>query len=420
VNKLRARRIATFSSSAAFSALAMLAACGEESRSTFETPAPDAAALDGSGAGDGAGFADTGGGDPFEGCATAQAEAERRPVYMLFVLDGSGSMATKPDGSPSNKWAAAHDALGAIFDDLGAKKDSAVGVGLTIFCDTADTTCKDVVGTPNASTAGPYDQMNVPVGFVDATQLGYLHARLDPATPNLGTPTYEVLSGQLPVLSAFTPTGQLRPGGKKVLVFISDGVPDEEMPEGRRDPNDTDGEAKASRDTVLGEASKPDGVTTFSVGVGELVPINAGYYDPKFMASLAVAGKTANSGCDPNEVIDEKKMCHFQITPGAKTVQQLRQDFIDAINAIRTKSLSCEFPLVKPDGGASVDPSKVNVVFDGTGGKSVLSQDGQDGWTYDDPANPTKVVLHGPTCDRVKADPAGKVSIVLGCKTILK
>jgi hypothetical protein len=334
-----------------------LGACGDDTASTFENPAPDAGGLDGSGPGDGAGFADTGPEDPFAGCATAQAEAERRPVYMLFVLDGSGSMATKPDGSPSNKWAAARDALGAIFDDLGAKKDSAFGVGLTIFCDTADTTCKDVVGTPNASTAGPYDTMNVPVGFVDATQLGNLHARLDPATPNHGTPTYEVLSGQLPVLSAFTPTGSLRPGGKKVLVFISDGVPDEEMPEGRR---------------------------------------------------------------DPNEVIDEKKMCHFQITPGAKTVQQLRQDFIDAINVIRTKSLSCEFPLVKPDGGASVDPSKVNVVFDGTGGKSVLSQDGQDGWTYDDPANPTKVVLHGPTCDRVKADPAGKVSIVLGCKTILK
>jgi hypothetical protein len=383
---------------------------------------PDAgAAADATEFPDAAGFTDASvASDALEGCATSQAEAAREPVYLLFVLDGSGSMATKPNGSPSNKWAAAQGALGAIFDDLATKKDPTVGAGLTIFCDVADTTCHDL-STPNASTAGPYDTMNVPVAFVDATQLGALHARLDPATPNQGTPTYEVLSGQLPVLATFTPTGQLRPNGKKVLVLISDGVPDEEMPEGRKDPSDTDGEAKASRAVVASAALQANGVTTFSVGVGELVPIDPTYYDPRFMASLAVAGKSAKAGCDPNETFDETKMCHFQITPGAKTVQQLRQDFVDAINAIRQKVLSCEFPLAVADAGAGVDPAKLNVVYEPAGGgEAVLPQDGQDGWTYDDPANPTKIVLHGASCDRVTADPQGKLSIVLGCKTVLK
>ena len=35
-----------------------------------------------------------------------------------------------------------------------------------------------------------------------------------------------------------------------------------------------------------------------------------------------------------------------------------------------------------------------------------------------DPNNPTKVFLRGKACDTLKADPAAKIKIVIGCKTV--
>ncbi len=90
---------------------------------------------------------------------------------------------------------------------------------------------------------------------------------------------------------------------------------------------------------------------------------------------------------------------------------------MDAINTIRGQVASCTFTLERPDGGA-IDPSKVNVVYtNGAGMDAVVGQDMNNGWTYDNPANPTSVTLHGTSCDTVKADPKGKVSINIGCPT---
>src|SRR5262249_51969050 len=142
----------------------------------------------------------------------------------------------------------------------------------------------------------------------------------------------------------------------------------------------------------------------------------------KFMGALAVAGGTAKPGCDPNETSNASKMCHFQITPGGKTAQQLEQDFINAIDAIRGAVASCEFTLDKTgSNGQDVDPSKVNVVYDdGAGGAGIVPEDGGNGWTYDDPTNPSKVILHGAACDTLKSNPKGGIKIVLGCRSITK
>ena len=333
-------------------------------------------------------------------CATAKASATKIPVYMLMILDGSGSM------DNDNKWAAIVPALDAIFDDLKSKADPAFGVGFLIFADKNDATITD-------RTAGPYNTTDVPIAFVDAVQHNKLRARLDLTSPNLGTPTYEVLSGQYPVLERFTPAPPLLPDGKKVLVFMTDGVPDPDMPAGQN-------EGPLSLKLASDEFAKvaPAGpITTFAVGIGALT--GQADYNPQFMGALAFAGGSPNQPCDPNEATDPAKMCHFQITPGGKPVAQLKQEFIDTVNKIRTKVLSCEFKLDKS--GGTIDPNKVNVVYtSGQGQSSVVPENGNDGWTYDDNGNPTKVILHGASCDIVKSDPGGKIDIVLGCKTIIR
>ena len=48
-----------------------------------------------------------------------------------------------------------------------------------------------------------------------------------------------------------------------------------------------------------------------------------------------------------------------------------------------------------------------------------IPQNPQNGWSYDDPQNPTKVILNGQACADMKADPDSKIRVVIGCKTIV-
>lgn len=74
-----------------------------------------------------------------------------------------------------------------------------------------------------------------------------------------------------------------------------------------------------------------------------------------------------------------------------------------------------------------IDPNKTNVTFDpmdGTGevtipmDDSTPCDDGADGWQWND--DYTIITLCGGACDRVKATAQGRVSIVVGCDTVVK
>lgn len=91
--------------------------------------------------------------------------------------------------------------------------------------------------------------------------------------------------------------------------------------------------------------------------------------------------------------------------------------------------LPCQFVVPKPTDGKEVDPGKVNVDWTkGSGGvvNLVFVPGGKDacpptgGWYYDDPKNPTRILLCPTTCDAVSKDTTGKVDIALGCATRIK
>jgi hypothetical protein len=342
-------------------------------------------------------------------CATATAEAKRLPVYMLIVLDGSGSMDFAPrsrdamnnNRNTGNKWLAARGALRAFFDRLATKGDPALGVGLYLFS-------SSVVKSPT--------QVDVPVRFVDAAHAAALKARISPPViPSGGTPLLESLEGQLPILADFAPAPPLVPNGKRVLVMMTDGVPN-------------GGGAAQDRSLVVAEdalagrnafAGKPS-ITTFAVGVGEPTadPSN---YDEVFMGELAVAGGAAEPGClvGWNESSPATaKPCHFQITPGEKSADTLQAEFLAAINAIQDRVSSCEFELATPADAGAIDPQKVNVIYtSGSGEQRGIPKSDTNGWSYDDPNAPKRVRLNGDACTLVKGDPNGSVRIVLGCRT---
>ncbi len=341
-------------------------------------------------------------------CATASAEAKRLPVYMQFIIDGSGSMdgfdgstfiageretdPAMPARQTGKKWIAVRDALAAFSDDLAAKNDPSFAVGLYLF---SSTSLKSATG------------VDVPIGFVDAAQSAAMKARLAPPIfASGGTPLCASIDGQLAVLKAYSPAAPVQTGGKYVLVAMTDGIP-------------SDSKMACLASVTAAKTGAPP-VATFAVGVGNEDASPTTVYDEAFMKDLAQAGGTAVAGCNASWGNADKSgtPCHFQITPGTKTAAQIKADFLTAINAIRDAVASCEFPLTKPAGSGDIDPANVNVVMT-TGGKdTTVPQNASDGWTYDDPTNPTKVFLKGKACDTLKGDPAAKIKIVVGCKTL--
>jgi hypothetical protein len=345
-------------------------------------------------------------------CATGTAPTERVPVYMLFILDGSGSMRQQ------GKWEAATASLTGIFDDFAAQASPSFGAGLTIFADRNDKTISDF-------WAGPYDKMDVPVGFVSTEQADRMKARIRGTAPYLGTPTYEVLSGQLPALGSFPPALPLLPGGRRVAVFITDGVPDPDMPAGRNEvPWSLDIVGKYARG--MGGAGQPP-INTFVIGVGPFPGAAEVEYSPSFLGDLAVAGGTRQTAtCDPHEQKDEGALCYLQVTPpktgtpSKEEIQRLTARFVAAIDKVRGDAALCEYTLKRRDTDLLLDPANINVFYtDDKGQRSLIPKGDSSGWSYDDPKDPKRVLLHGEACDRVKADKSGVVTIIIGCASIV-
>ncbi len=331
------------------------------------------------------------------GCATAKAPIQRDPIYMLFVLDGSGSM------QEDKKWKAVGPALSAFIDGLASKADRSFGLGLTVFSDTLDPT----------GGAGPYDKIDVPIAYVDDAQATALKLRVGLALPRGQTPTYAVMSGQYALLEKYVPAAPLlTERGHKVLVLMTDGIPTPDA--AIQQPKCI----QAAKD-AFALAAPAGPITTMAVGIGHTFPLNQQVYDPLFMAQLALAGGAPNQPCQPYEIRYASNMCHFQITPLASSdATQLELEMMVAFDKIRATVTSCELLL---DKSGLVDPSLVNVVFtDAHGTEHVVPEDETNGWTYDVPSAPTRVVLHGKSCDDLKENPSGDVEVVLGCKTIVK
>lgn len=335
------------------------------------------------------------------GCATATATTERSPVYLLFVLDGSGSM------SSDSKWESARSAFDQFFDDAVSKADTSVGLGMIVYEDANDLTSDGSDFTP-----GPYPGSNdVAIRMVDGAQHTRLKARIN-TSPSGGTPTLTAMQGGYGALLAFNPDdpifAPLQPKGKKVLIIASDG-----------EPNGGDGE-KLQIEQLAANQLSSNKILTFSIGIGPFPSSSFSGYDAAFMSRIAVAGGTkATPTCNPNST-NLADVCHFQVTPGAGATI-VAQQLLDAMNKIRAVAAGCEYTLSPSAGGGAVDPDRVNVIFtNGGGAETLVPRDEVNGWTYDDPTNPSKVILHGDMCKTVTNDTAGAVRVILGCKTVVQ
>jgi len=157
-----------------------------------------------------------------------------------------------------------------------------------------------------------------------------------------------------------------------------------------------------------------DPIRTFSVGIGPFENDELSY-EPPFMGRLAIAGGTrASETCDPNST-DVAKACHFQITPNGRPLDEITQDFIDAMIAIRGRlRSSCDMDIV--GNVSAVDFSKTTARWvDRLGASHPIPKSATNGWSYDSATAPRKVLIHGPTCTTILADPLSEIDVSLVC-----
>jgi hypothetical protein len=412
---------------AGLSALALnQAACGSsDPLSVFDGGAPDGQASSSSGFGSFGDSSVTEDGGPLAdaACATGAVAATRSAVYLQVVVDGSGSMdgydgnaylAGEREADPEvaaprtdlvgaqtmetgRKWIALRGALKAFYDELAARPDPFFAVGMYLF---------------SSNTLKPANAVDVPISFVNPAHASSLKARLSPPVfPQGGTPLLASIQGQVPVLVAYAPTAPVKPGGKRALVVVTDGVP-------TVGPGQTQAQANTDVVNALDAArTATPSVLSFVIGVGNPAG-SALLFDPALLGRMATAGGTAEMGCNPTWSGSNMvgRPCHVQVTPGSKTAAQLRQDFLDAFNRIRDLTTSCELNIDAKD-AANLDPNKVNVYLTTGGMERPLSKGSVDGWTYDNDTRPTKVILNGKSCRDLKSDPNASARLEIGCVT---
>lgn len=341
------------------------AACGSSGRDNFQKGGPESF--------DEPGNVTDAGAMRQDACSSSSTKIERVPVVLEFLVDESTSM------NNNGKWAAARQALLATFADMKQTAEPATFVGLHVYPK------NDKVPPQTLLDSAHYDRL------VDAVNYS-------PAS-GAGTPTAETLLTAFDTVAEFVPpsdAGLATAATKRYVVLFSDGRP-------------TDGYDKCETRVKAARNGQPP-IETFSVGIG-VFPSRDADYDPAFMGRIAQSGGTAPAGCDPDST-DVATVCHFQITPG--DAEATKQALVDAFDKIRALSTSCEFSFEVTE---STDLASVKVtVTDRNGNETSIPKDDANGWSFDDPQSPTKIVVHGSACSATTGAPSGRVDVVIGCK----
>jgi hypothetical protein len=318
----------------------------------------------------------TAGTGPIEECAAANQQAELAPVYLVFLLDQSGSMGDGEHGNRTEKWDPVTAALKAFFAD---PESSGITASLNLFpLDKNKTDGPASEDTPADCAASAYvAPAVVPTALPNDKAFADAITALDP--PNeFGTPTFPALSGTIDYAKSVLAEDATR---KVAIVMVTDGNP-------------VSCQGNTIKNTAEAAAAVAAQIPTYVIGVGDSLDA---------LNSIAEGGGT------------EKAFIVSLDDP-----EQTRKDLLDTINLIRGQAISCEIDIPTPPVGKKLDPEKVDVQFTANGKPGVALKYGAEctgdtAWRYDDAAAPTTIELCADACTAVKADAKGKLDVVFGC-----
>jgi hypothetical protein len=187
---------------------------------------------------------------------------------------------------------------------------------------------------------------------------------------------------------------------------------------------------------VVSDDDSDMGANAFDAAFKALDPSYAGY---KFHA---IVGEK-DSG-DVLWCISDPVCCAFTASAGKVYLDLIKltdgvwgdlckQDFKPVFDVLSTEvienaGLACEWVIPEPMGGDVIDYGKVNVDFDdGKGNVTPIGKvDGPDscggvvdGWYYDDPVKPTKILVCPQTCVKIQGAANAAMKLKFGCETII-
>lgn len=351
----------------------VMSACEAGGDSILDTRPPDddvgAAGGGGDGgaaSGAGGGFTTSAGTGGMETCAGTEAEAQPKKLHMLVVLDRSGSMGS----GASSKWG---KSVAALTDYINDPASAGTSVGINYF--------PPLESAADQCAEESYNPPMVPMGDLPG-HASTLASSMNGTSTTGVTPTYGALFGSLRYA---TELQDQAPDDVVVVVLGSDGTPT---------TCDTN---IANIASLAASAYGYNGVRTFAVAI-------AG-------SDLADLGTIATAGGGEA----------FDVTGNSDL-------FKEKLDAIRANALGCEYDIPEPDEGEEIDPLKVNVTYTpgggGAGQELPQADDAADcgqlpGWYYDDPLEPTKIILCPASCNVVQGDTEANVSLVFGCPTVV-
>jgi hypothetical protein len=359
------------------------------------------------------------------------------PLVLYIMLDNSGSM------DDNNKWT---DAVAALTQFV-QSNTSATGSAWTCKNQDGGTVPtppnlpppgagaisiaiqyfhpENVGGNPDECDGSAHGTPAVPVGPLPDNAQPIIDS-LGNTGPSGNTPTTGALTGATEFCAGYQTAN---PDRRCVAVLVTDGQPNgcgltDNCPNGTNGSCVDPGSAGILVPIATNAFSAANSVMTFTVGMEGITP--EGFV---LLNAIAVAG---GSDCTPGSPGNEA--CN--ITTGGA------QGFLDALNTIRktvqvtgtttqtyttteTTTLACEWLIPKPEPGKRFDPKLVNV---NVTIENQLTRIGNvetaadcaaagEGWYYDDPTAPTKILTCPALCDRLKAATTPKVEVLVGCVT---
>jgi hypothetical protein len=295
------------------------------------------------------------GGGVNDKCAESTAKAQLVPVYLVFMIDRSGSM------SQDSKWPTITQGLEAFFAD-----PASAGLYASLAFFKQNNECD-----PNAYAAPALAMTALPSNAFSAAIGNY--------SPNGGTPTVPAIQGAILYAQTQVP---LHPGSKVAIVLATDGIPN--------DCNSTVAGVAAASATVAST------IPTYVIGVGpEAANLDAmavgGGTGKSYIVTTGNPAQTATDFQNALASIRGKTLaCDFQIPPppAGKTLD------VTKVNVVYT-----------PAGGQAQTLSYSKDCVSGTG------------WHYDNPASPSRIILCQSSCTTAQAGQGASIDIVFGCDT---
>jgi hypothetical protein len=339
---------------------------------------------------------------PDSGCAATQSKAEQVPLDMYIMFDQSGSMSDAAGNT--TKWNATTAALKAFVEQPDAV---GIGVGLQYFPTSTGASCNPICTTnADCGACGPcmlagffgicagaanegcdvaeYAKPEVAIAPLPGVAPSII-ASMNAHSPSGGTPTSAALQGAIDHAKGWATQN---PDHVVVTVLATDG-----------DPTNCDTNLNNINAIAAAGANGVPKVLTFVIGVGN--------------SSAALNGIAQAGGTKQAFFVDAN--------------QSATDEFLKAMNEIRGAALACSYLIPQPEMG-ELDFGNVNVQFKPAGGEPIvipkvnsIAECPASGfaWFYDNNAEPKQIIMCDATCETIKMDTEGEVSILLGCETVV-